>query len=243
MNVLNRLIVVLGVVVLILFALMVIVLAWAYSAETINKLGDFVTYLNDRDTNGTKIIITLGASFVVLVGLSFIVLELAPRSDKTVAVRDVETGTAVLSTTALGRRLEQIVMELPAVEAARAKVAGKKRGVDVDLQVMVDPESDLSAIASEVSRVTQEAVTQRMSVALASPPRLRLYYSSRPAGGQRPAPRQRATHPTADEAGKSARKVKVVPGVGEADASAPPSAESEPQAGEAPPESKEEGQP
>jgi hypothetical protein len=244
MNVLNRLIVVFGVVVLILFALMVIVLAWAYSADTIHKLGDFVTYLNDRDTNGTKIIITLGASFVVLVGLSFLVLELAPRGDKTVAVGDVETGTAVLSTAALGRRLEQIVMELPGVEAARAKVAGKKRGVDVDLQVMVDPESDLSAIASEVSRVTQEAVTQRMSVALASPPRLRLYYSSRPAVAQRPARPQRATiQPMADEAGKSARKVRAVPGAGEADANAPPSAESEPQAGEAPPESKEEGQP
>jgi len=244
MNVLNRLIVVLAVVVLILLALMVIVLAWAYSGETIHKLGDFVTYLNDRDTNGTKIIITLGASFVVLIGLSFLVLELAPRSDKTVAVRDVETGTAVLSTAALGRRLEQIVMELPEVEGARAKVAGKKRGVDVNLQVMVDPESDLSAIASEVSRVTQEAVTQRMNVALARPPRLHLYYSSRPVVAQRPAPSQRATtHPVAHEGGKSARQVRVVPGAGEADASAPPSAESEPQAGEAPPESKEEGQP
>ena len=38
MNVVNRLIVVLGVVVLILFAAMVIVLAWAYSGETIDKL-------------------------------------------------------------------------------------------------------------------------------------------------------------------------------------------------------------
>jgi len=177
MNVVNRLIVVLGILVLILFAAMLIVLAWAYSGETIQKLGDFVTYLNDRETNGTRVIITLAAGFVILVGLSFLVLELAPRRQRTVAVRDVETGNAVLSTNAVARRLEDVVTGLPEVVATRAKVAGKNKAVEVDLQVMVDPECDLSAVASEVSGVVQEVITQQMSVALARPPRLQLYYS------------------------------------------------------------------
>ena len=80
MNVFNRLIVVLGIVVVVLFAMMVIVLAWAYPDGTILKLGKFVTYLNDVNTNGTKVIITLAGSFVILVGVSFLVLELAPRA-------------------------------------------------------------------------------------------------------------------------------------------------------------------
>jgi hypothetical protein len=107
-------------------------------------------------------------------------LEIVPRADKTVLVRDVGMGTAVLSTAAVARRLEQLVAGLPEVEAVRASVSRRKDAVDVSLRVMVDPESDLSVVASEVSRTTQEGVTEQMCVALARPPRLRLYYSSRP---------------------------------------------------------------
>lgn len=240
MNVVNRLVVVLGVVVLILFAAMVIVLAWAYSGETIHKLGSFVTYLDDHETTVPKVVITLGASFLILVGLSFLMLELAPRTEKTVVVRDVETGTAVLSTVAVARRLEQIVTSLPEVETVRAKVAGKKKAVEVNLQVMVDPESDLSAIASEVARVVQDAVTQQMSVAMAGPPRLRLYYSARSTGVEPPVrPGKVASRAVAAEEGGRARRVRAVPGAGEA---AAPSDEPKPPA-DAPPESKEnEGQ-
>jgi len=231
MNVVNRLVVVLGVVVLIAFAAMVIVLAWAYSGETIQALRNFATFWGDRETNGTRVIITLIAGFVILVGLSFLVLELAPRMEKTVLVRDVETGAAVLSTVAVGRRLEQIVSGLPEVEAVRAKVVSRKKAVEVNLQVMVDPESDLSAIASEVARVTQEAVTQQMSVAMAGEPRLRLYYSAQ---STRVPPPSGAAEP---QEGKRARKVRVVPGAGEGEAAPSPAG---PQASteEVPPESK-----
>jgi len=243
MNVLNRLIVILGVFVLILFAVMAIVLAWAYSDETIERLGDFVTYLNDHNSDGTRVLITLGASLVSLIGLAFLVLELAPRNDKTVVVHDVETGSAVLSTVALGRRLEQIVMSLPEVGDARAKVVGKKKAVEVNLQVMVDPESDLASIASEVSRVTQDAVTRQMSVALAGPPRLRLYYSSRPVAVRHPAvPEKTASHAAAREA-KSARKAGAGPGAVEGEESAASKAESQSQPNETPLESKEREQP
>jgi len=234
MNLVNRLIVVVGIVVLILFALMAIVLAWAYSDETIHRLGSFVTYLNDRETNGTRVIITLGAAFVTLVGLSLLVLELAPRRQRTVAVRDVETGSAVLSTNAVARRLEHIVTGLPEVETARAKVAGRNKAVEVDLQVMVNPECDLSAVASEVSRVTQEVTTQQMSVALARPPRLHLYYSygsatvkARPASGA--------------AEGKRSRGVRVVKGADEGKIRKAPEGESPPSPGEPPPESKANG--
>jgi hypothetical protein len=228
MNVLNRLLVVLGLLVIILFALMLIVLSWAYSADTIHKLGDFVTYLNDRETNGTKIIITLAASFTALLSLAFVMLELAPHADKTVLVRDVETGTAVLSTNALGRRLEQVIMSLPMVEAARAKVRSRRRAVEVDLQVMVDPETDLAATANEISRLTQEAVTQRMSVALAAPPRLRLYYSSRPIALEPPPLHRPASRTPVHDERKGSREVRSVTGTGEGETPIVPAEPSQP---------------
>jgi hypothetical protein len=235
MNVVNRLIVVLGIVVVVLFAALVIVLAWAYSSETIGKLGDFVTYLNDRETNGTRVIITLAGGFIILVGLSLFVLELAPRRQKTVLVRDVETGNAVLSTYAVARRLEDVVTGLPDVEVVRAKVAGKNKAVEVDLQVMVNPECDLSAVASEVSRMTQEVTTEQMSVALARPPRLQLYYSyGSTTVKAHPAP---AGAPSGAAEGKRPRSVRVVKEVERGETAKPPEGETPSQPEEAPPES------
>jgi hypothetical protein len=98
------------------------------------------------------------------------------------------------------------------VEAARAKVAGKKKAVDVDLQVMVDPEADLAATASEVSRVVHEAVVQQMSVDMAGAPRLRLYYSARSTSGPPASRRASAAEP---QEGKRTRKARIVPGAGE----------------------------
>jgi hypothetical protein len=224
MNLINRLIVVLGVFVLILFAVMLIVLAWAYSGESIDKLSAFVQYLSDHDTTLSKITITLGSAFVILVAFSFFLLEIVPRADKTVLVRDVGMGTAVLSTAAVARRLEQLVAGLPEVEAVRASVSRRKEAVEVSLQVMVDPESDLSAVASEVSRTTHEGVTEQMSVALARPPRLKLYYSSRPLTQT---PSRRATVSAVPEEHPRARPRKTQGAAGQEETRPPSEAGSE----------------
>ncbi len=197
MNILNRVIVVLGIVVLILFAVMLIVLAWAYSGESIHRLSLFVQYLTDHDTTLPKVIITLGSAFVILIAFAALLIEIVPRADKTVLVRDVGAGTAVLSTAAVARRLEQLVGTLPEVEAVRASVSRRKDAVEVNLQVMVHPESDLAMVATEVSQTTQEGVTEQMSVALARPPKLRLYYSSRPTASRE--------HPSTAEEPQQAR--------------------------------------
>ncbi len=227
MNVVNRVIVVLGIVVLIAFAGMVIVLAWAYGPETVHKLGSFVTYLNDHDTTVPKIVITLGASFVILVALAFLLLEIAPRAGATVAVLEVGTGTAVISTAAVGRRLEQIVTSLPQVEATRARVSSKRKGVVVNLQVMVDPTADLSTTATEVAGVVENGVTEQMKLAMAAPAHLQLYYSTRPMRATASPPPYRA--PEAAEE-RPPRKVRVVPGAteGEPEKLPAPAAEKEP---------------
>jgi len=91
---------------------------------------------------------------------------------------------------------------------------GKNRAVEVTLQVMVDPESDLAAIAGQVAEVTQDAVTRQMSVTLAKPPQLRLYYSYR-AERTEASPRwERAAFP-AEETKRRARTRKEPPPSGE----------------------------
>ena len=104
--------------------------------------------------------------------------------------------------------------------ATRAKVGSKNGSVEVDLRVMVDPECDLSAVASEVASVVQETATQQMRVALARPPRLQLYYSyGSQAGKARPKPDQAA--PSASEKTRT-RKARVVTSGGEGETAETP---------------------
>ncbi len=220
MNVLNRLVVVLEILVLVAFAGMVIILAWAFGPETVHKLGSFVTYLDKHDTTVSKIVITIGAAVIILLALAFLLLEVAPRGGRTIAVLDVGMGTAVISTAAVSRRLEQIVSGLPEVEATRAKVSGKRKGIVAHIQVMVEPQSDLSTTATEVARVVEDAVTNQMKLALAEPVRLQLYYSSRRAVRQYRRPEE-----VEEEEARRPRKVRVVPPPAESGAEEAPAPE------------------
>jgi len=177
MNVANRVLVVVGILVLVGLALTAIVLAWAASGETIARFSDFVRYLGDHNNTLAKLIVTLGSAVILLLALSLMILELAPRAERTVDVREVKAGTAVLAIEAVARRIEQAVVEVAQVESAKAKVTARGKGVDIDLQLLVDPDSDLAAVADEVSQVTRDTLTQKMSVDLAKPPRVRFYYT------------------------------------------------------------------
>ena len=177
MNVANRVLVVVGILVLVGLALTAIVLAWAASGETIARLSDFVRYLGDHNNTLSKLVITLGSAVILLLALSLMILELAPRAERTVDVREVKAGTAALAIEAVARRIEQAVVEVAQVESAKAKVTARGKGVEIDLQLLVDPDSDLAAVADEVSQVTRDMLTQKMSVDLAKPPRVRFYYT------------------------------------------------------------------
>jgi hypothetical protein len=194
MNVANRMLVTAFLLMLVCLAVAVIILAWSLSSESIARLSDFVSFLNDHDNNLAKLIITLGSAVVLLLGLALIILEVAPRAQRTVAVHDVQTGSAVLSTEAIARRIEQSLTEVAHVESAKAKVIGRKKGVEIDLQLLVDPDSDLAPVADEASQVARDTLAEKMSVALAKPPRVRFYYS-RPRVAKPAAPEPAAPSP------------------------------------------------
>ncbi len=56
MNAANRLLIVLGSLVFILLVLAVIVLAWAATAESIDRMGDLVQYVDAHDNTTSKLV-------------------------------------------------------------------------------------------------------------------------------------------------------------------------------------------
>ena len=57
---------------------LVILLTWGADSETIDRLGDLVSYLNDHTDNASKLILTLGAAALIVLSLTIIVAELVP---------------------------------------------------------------------------------------------------------------------------------------------------------------------
>jgi len=178
MDIANRLAIVL-LALLIIFAVAVVVLfTWAAAPESVERLSDFVGFLDDHaEDDGSRVILTLGAAVVALLALVIVIVELTPPQAERVPVRDVRAGDALLSTDAIAQRLRQEISAVPHVTQTKATVSARGKGVEIDLELHVDPETNLALTSEEACRAVENLLTNRLSVEMARPPRLNLRYS------------------------------------------------------------------
>ena len=227
MDLANRLIIVLGALLLMFAVALVLLFAWAAAPESIERLTDFVGFLNDHaEDNGSRIILTLGGLVVALLALVVVIAELTPGEAGRVPVRDVQAGDVLLSTDAIAQRLHQELAGVPHVTHTKATVTARGKAVEVDLELHVDPDTNLASTSEEVCRTVEDLVGTRLSVEMARPPRLNLRYSELRLAQTSTGAAQPAAPPLSEE-----------PPV-EAEEEPPPSAaeEGETSTGETPPE-------
>jgi hypothetical protein len=176
MNVINRVALAVICLALIVGSIAVIALAWVEPQGSIDWLADAAAWLDDHNSDGTKIVIS--AAGAVLGFLAFIVLlmELSPQSGREVRVSGLMVGDAVLTTAAIGQRVEEAVNQVPAVSDVRATVRAKRKGVIVLLDLYVDPDANLAAVIDASCEAARVVLTERVHVELAAPPRVRLHY-------------------------------------------------------------------
>jgi len=162
-----------------MFAVAVIIIfTWAAASESVERLSDFVQFLHDHEEdNGSRVILTLGAIVVALLALVVVIAELTPPRAERVPVRNVRAGDALLSTDAIAQRLQQEVSVVPHVSQAKATVTTRGKGVEVDLELHVDPDTNLALTSEQALRAVENLLTNRLSVEVARPPRLNLRYS------------------------------------------------------------------
>jgi hypothetical protein len=178
MDLANRLIIVLLALLLMFAVACVILFAWAAAPESVERLSDFVQFLDDHaEDDGSRVILTLGGAVVALLALVVVIAELTPPQTERVPVRDVKAGDALLSTDAIAQRLQQEVSTVPHVTHTKAMVAAHGSGVEVDLELHVDPETNLALTSEEACRAVENLLSNRLSVEMARPPRLNLRYS------------------------------------------------------------------
>lgn len=178
MDLANRLIIVLGALLLMFAVALVILFTWAAAPDSVDRLFDFVEFLDDHaEDDGSRVILTLGGLVVALLALVVVIAELTPPQAGRVPVRDVQAGDVLLSTDAIAQRLQQELSGVPHVTQVKTTVTARGKAVEVDLELHVAPDTDLALTSEEACRAVEDLLANRLSVEMARPPRLNIRYS------------------------------------------------------------------
>jgi hypothetical protein len=191
MNLFNRIVLVLLCLAVASGALAIIALAWTIPLETLDWLRGAADWLEARNENLEKTLLSTASAFVALIAFIVIIIELMPRSGPDVKVTDLKGANAVLSTAAIGQRIEEAVSRVPHVSEVRAAVKAKRKGVILGLELYVDPEANVADVTDEAVNAAQDVLANRVHVALLKPPKVRLHYRElRLRGGAQALPRR-----------------------------------------------------
>lgn len=176
MNALNRILLVLILLALTAGAISVIALTWTIPQDSIDWLADAVRWLDDHNQESEKIILSLAAGGIAFLCLFLAIFELLPKAPAEVKVTDLKVGDAVLSTAAIGQRIEEAVSQVANVADARATVKARKRGVLLSLDLHVDPQANLATVTDAACQAANDVLQNRLHVELLEPPHARLHY-------------------------------------------------------------------
>jgi hypothetical protein len=182
MSLLNRAILVFFALALASGAIAVAVLAWTIPSESIDGLYNAVDWLDENRGDAERGILTGAVAAIVLLAIGIILLEVMPGSASEVSVTDLSGGDAVLSTAAIGHRIEEAVRDVPQVTQVKAGVRTRKKGVIVDLVLHVEPSASLAAVSDQASEATRRVLADKVHVELMEPPHARLYYTEQRRG-------------------------------------------------------------
>jgi phosphotransferase system glucose/maltose/N-acetylglucosamine-specific IIC component len=167
----------------VIFMALVILLTWGADSETIDRLGDLVSYLNDHTDNASKLILSLGAAALIVLSLIVIVVELVPAEPAAqVHLESVTGATAILPMEAITQRLEQELRALPQVQDAQAVVASRDRGLAVTLNLTLAPDANVASTTEEACHLAQDTIEQQIGVALVGLPTVRIAFGTATAG-------------------------------------------------------------
>ncbi len=169
MNIFNRLVVIVLLVVsmIVLPVVLVLVPARLDIVTTIGEEG--LSRLADIGGQNQILFILGGASLAVL---TFIIcglllwLELRRPHGKVVRIQKVSGDEAKVTTDSIARRLEYNIDQLAEVISVKPKVMAKGKGVHVRLNVETSPEIDVPAKTEEISKVAREVIEERMGLKL-----------------------------------------------------------------------------
>jgi hypothetical protein len=170
MNVFNRLVVLVLLVLIILATALIVIVpqeTLRLTAATFDWLrqgaADYIKS-NDRLLFAAGRVIVGGV--IVLACLVLIWLELRRPRKRTIRTQKMAGGEALITVDSIEQRLAYNIDQLPDVIKVTPRIDGKGRGVDVDLLLETSPDIDVPMKTEEVLEVTREVIGERMGLKL-----------------------------------------------------------------------------
>ncbi len=166
MNIFNRvLMVILG------FAFLIFWLLVGYSALFAPRQGvavvqDVTGYLTTNVNLYSQLMVALLAGAFIIASLLLLMAELIPQRPRAVRLPQVRGGVAILSTDAIAQRIKHDVERLAQIREARPTVTSRGKTVDVHLELLTDPESNVAARSEEACQVVRKAIEEGMGVGI-----------------------------------------------------------------------------
>jgi hypothetical protein len=230
MNETNRLLITLAAAAWIVLMAVLIFITWAAPDDAIDKLGDFVEFLDDNDSTGGKLIVSLAALAASIFALLIIIVELAPEDEPRELRVEQAGATTIIPADALRLRLEEALLSLPDVTAARARVWSREKGIAANLELTVAPTANIANVTQEAGRVVVDTVQTDLGLPVAGVPSVKIAFG----GTRHPAPQ--ASSSSAPPAPVVAPPVQPEPAApGHADSSPGPLVYDEPPPGDGQP--------
>jgi hypothetical protein len=176
MNETNRTAIVLLAALWIVLMAVVIFVAWAADVETVERLDDFVRYLDDHRDNASRLILTLGALVFIVLALLVIIVELAPEEEAREIRVELAGATTIVPAEPVRLRLEQALTAMPQVTAARARVFSHEKGIAMKLDLTVTPSTNVALVTQEASRLVADTLQADLGLPISAPPTVRITF-------------------------------------------------------------------
>ena len=174
----NRTFIVLAAAAWIVIMAVLIFFTWSADTDIIDRIGDFQEYLSEHNDDAGKLIVTLGALVTVVIALLIIIVEVAPEDEERELRVEQAGATTIVPAGALRQRLEEALMGIPEVTAARARVSTKDKGIVAALDVTLRPNANIAAITQEAARVVVDTVQTDLGLPVVGMPTVKISFAT-----------------------------------------------------------------
>jgi hypothetical protein len=166
MNVVNRAISIVVLIILIIIMPVLIFFAVARPGRATAALSQAALALQSGITPRHVVAMVAIAALVFLAAVLLLWMEVRRATVRAIQVQQVTGGEARVTIESIVQRLEYNVGRLQDVTGVRPVVVGRGSGVDVQLNLQTTPEIDVPMKTEEVVQVAKEVVEKQMGVKL-----------------------------------------------------------------------------
>lgn len=166
MNVFNRLVVILLLLVLMIGLTVFLIVPKSALSVIQDGAGNLIAELERFNELVLLAVGVILALIIDLIGLFVLYLEIRRPRVKAIKVQKVSGGDAVVEVESIARRVSYHVDQLADVISVKPAISARGGGVEVELEVEISPEIDIPMKDEEIRQVTTQVVEEQMGLKL-----------------------------------------------------------------------------